>query len=89
MPYRVGHTRESLFSTVFAGGDSSETLKYLPDDKPFGRELAQMKDPSATWALLLSMLETNRSFDSAFATWWHDPNRCTFLVWAATNGIPK
>jgi hypothetical protein len=71
------------------GGTQYTNLQSLLDDKPFGQELARTKNPSETWSLLVSALDTNRAIDAAFTTWWQNANRCPFPVWAATNGIAR
>jgi len=86
--YRSGHTTKKRFRSIFVdGGSPSSTLQLLLGDDTFGHELAEMRDPSSTWAALVSALNTNRAFDAAFANWRLDPDRSRFSVYAATNNV--
>jgi hypothetical protein len=62
-------------------------LPILLLDEKVSQELAQMQNPTQSWASLVACLSTNKTFDEMFATWWQDSDRVNLSTWAATNGL--
>jgi hypothetical protein len=84
--YRYGQTFKRPFLSMFVdGGSPSITLQLLLGDDRFAQELSRTKNPSKTWASLVSALNSNPAFDDAFTSWWQEPDRVSFSEWAATN----
>ena len=87
--YRFGHdVIRPLRSGFYAdGGSPSMNLQTLLFDEKFSQELSQMQNPTQSWASLVACLNTNKTFDEMFATWWQDSDRVNLSTWVATNGL--
>jgi hypothetical protein len=87
--YRYGHSAKRPFGGGFFadGGCPSMNLQTALGDDLLSQELAHMENPSKTWGSFVAALNSSRTFDESFASWWADSDRGSFAAWAATNGF--